>query len=165
LLVLALAANGMIIGATLDQAMKQLPARHDIGVEAYSAYSRAADLSQGVAWYAILGVGTALLTLITVVTAIRATRNGRTRTALWIAGAATVGHLAVTAFAAPLNFSQRDAADATELAHVFDRFELLNGVRAGLMAVALAAVATALLASLTSHHLDSGQKTDATAVT
>lgn len=154
LLVLALAANGMITGATLDQAIKQLPARHDIGVEAYSAYSRAADLSQGVAWYGALGAGTALLTLVTVFIALRATRDGRTRTALWIAGAATVGYMAVTAFAAPLNFSQRDAANAAELADVFDRFALLNAVRAGLMVVVLAAVATVLLAYLRSGTLD-----------
>lgn len=56
--VLQLAAevtNAMVVGATLDQAVKQLPTRHRIGVVAFSRYSRAGDLGNGIAWYPTLG--------------------------------------------------------------------------------------------------------------
>ena len=99
LLVAAVAANGLLAGATLDQAVKQLPARHRIGVEAFSAYSQAADLSNGVAWYASLGVGAAVLTLAAVVAGLGAWRSRVVSRVLWVAAAATVGHMAVTAVA------------------------------------------------------------------
>jgi hypothetical protein len=63
LLVAALIGNGLLVGASLDQTVKQLPTRHRIGVVAFSEYSKAGDLGRGVAWYAALGIGAALLTL------------------------------------------------------------------------------------------------------
>jgi hypothetical protein len=64
-LLLAVAgANGLLAGAGLDQSIKQLPARHRIGVLAFARYSQAVNLANGVAWYATLGVGAALLTLV-----------------------------------------------------------------------------------------------------
>ena len=147
-LVVALAANGMLVGATLDQAIKQLPARHTIGDVAYSAYSRAADLSNGVPWYAGLGVGTTVLTLAAVVIGLRARPTARIRLALLSGAVATFGHMAVTAVAAPLNFSQRDATSAAALAQVFDSFEKLNALRAALQILALVAIGWALLGQL-----------------
>jgi len=47
-----------IAGASLDQSIKQLPARHCLNV-AYSAYSQASDLGNGIVFYAVLGVGAA----------------------------------------------------------------------------------------------------------
>lgn len=43
LVVAALVVNAMVIGATWDQTIKQLPARQVIGAEAFSAYSKAGD--------------------------------------------------------------------------------------------------------------------------
>ncbi len=63
LILAATAADGLLAGASLDQSIKQLPARHKIGLVAYSEYSRASDLGPGILWYAILGVGAALLTI------------------------------------------------------------------------------------------------------
>jgi hypothetical protein len=148
LLVAAVAANGLLAGATLDQAIKQLPARHRIGAAAFSAYGQAADLSSGVAWYPILGIGTAVLALAAVVAGLRARPRGLARRVLWVAAAATVGHMAVTAVAAPVNFSQRHAHSVAGLTRVFDTFERLNAVRAGLQVIALVAVAIAALARL-----------------
>ncbi|MGH3449245.1 MAG: hypothetical protein ACRDQW_00650 [Haloechinothrix sp.] len=45
--------------------------------------------------------------------------------ALWTVAAAKAWHMAVTAFAAPLNLPRRDA-DAGELAAIFDAFKRLN---------------------------------------
>src|SRR3712207_1847610 len=69
LIVAATAADGLLAGASLDQSIKQLPARHKIGLVAYSEYSRASDLGPGVLWYAVLGVGAALLTVAAAVAA------------------------------------------------------------------------------------------------
>jgi hypothetical protein len=148
LMVAAVAVNGLLTGATLDQAVKQLPARHRIGVEAFSAYSQAADLSNGVVWYAVLGVGTAVLTLAAVVAGVRARRGGAVRWVLWVAAVATVAHMAVTAVAAPVNFSQRDAHGVRDLTGVFNSFERLNAVRAALQVVVLVAVVLAAVAQL-----------------
>src|SRR5690349_4238220 len=61
---LATAFNGLLAGASLDQSLKQLPARHRMGVIAFSLYSRSADLSHnGVVWYAFTGISAALLTI------------------------------------------------------------------------------------------------------
>ena len=62
LLIAAVAANGLLSGASGDQSIKQLPARHRLGSLAFSAYSRASDQSIGVVWYAVLGIGGAILT-------------------------------------------------------------------------------------------------------
>lgn len=41
LLPASVAVNGMVVGATLDQAVKQLPARHRIGVLAFGTVGHA----------------------------------------------------------------------------------------------------------------------------
>jgi hypothetical protein len=67
-------------------------------------------------------------------TALTATATGvrrPVRGSLLVGAAGTVGHVAVTAWAAPLNFFQRDAgADPVVLADIFDRFAVLDAVRA-----------------------------------
>ena len=63
LVLAAVVANAITAGATLDQAIKQLPARHQMGVVAFSRYSRAGDLSRGVPWYATIGCAAAALAL------------------------------------------------------------------------------------------------------
>lgn len=150
LLVAAVVANGLLVGASLDQSIKQLPARHRIGVTAYSAYSQAADLRNGVAFYATLGLGAAALTLAAALLARRdRTQVPRLRRALAVAGILTVGHLGVTAVAAPVNFSQRArSGDPARLAEVFDLFERLTAVRTAVQAATLAALVWALAARL-----------------
>jgi len=58
----ALVADGILAGLSLDKVIVQLPARRRIGVTAYAAYARAADLGNGIAFYAAVGVGAAVLT-------------------------------------------------------------------------------------------------------
>lgn len=148
LLVAALVVNAMLVGAAWDQAIKQLPTRQVIGVEAFSAYSQAADLRAGVPWYATLGITAALLTLAAALTGLltRPRPVGARRAVLVIAVLGTVGHMAVTAVAAPLNFSQRNyAGDLEALARVFDQFEQLNLLRAALQTMVAAALAAMLL--------------------
>jgi hypothetical protein len=149
LLVAALIGNGLLVGASLDQTVKQLPTRHRIGVVAFSEYSKAGDLGRGVAWYAALGIGAALLTLAAAVVGLAGRPDGPTAVALWLALGLTVAHSLATARAAPTNFSQRAAAgDPARLAAIFDRFQRLQSVRATLQVLTLLSVAWALTASI-----------------
>ena len=147
LLVATVLANGLLAGASLDQSIKQLPARHRIGIVAYSAYSQAGDLGNGVAWYATLGVGSALLTLATCAFALSQPVGGQAAAAVALLIALTVAHSGMTAVAAPTNWSQRRAgADPDRLTAIFARFERLQTIRATLQALTLLAAAWALVA-------------------
>jgi len=97
LLLAAAGANGLLTGASLDQSIKQLPARHRIGVLASARYGQAADLANGVAWYAALGVGTALLALVAADAGLAGQPSTAAAVALWVAIAATAAHSAATA--------------------------------------------------------------------
>ncbi len=145
MLLAAAGANGLLTGASLDQSIKQLPARHRMGVIAFSHYSRAADLANGVVWYAILGIGTALLTLGAAGAALLSRPTPSAMVALWIAVAATLVHSAATARAAPTNFRQRRLGeDEQALAALFDRFERWQTIRVIWQGVALGAVLVAV---------------------
>jgi hypothetical protein len=130
---LATAVDGLLAGASLDQSIKQLPARHRIGVLAFSAYSRASDQANGVAWYAALGVAGAALTLVAALRAVVSGAPEQQRQPLLLSGLLSVAHSLATARAAPINFSQRRAPDDERaLERIFDRFERWQTVRASL---------------------------------
>jgi hypothetical protein len=126
---LAAAFNGLLAGASLDQSLKQLPARHRMGVSVFSLYSRSADLSRnGVIWYAFLGTSAALVTL----AAAAATLVAGSAHTLPIVFAAilSVLHSVVTSQAAPTNFRQREMLkDEAALAAIFDTFERWQTLR------------------------------------
>jgi hypothetical protein len=147
LVVAATAADGLLAGASLDQSIKQLPARHKIGLVAYSAYSRASDLGPGILWYAILGVGAAVLTVAAAVLAVFEGVPSARATPLYVAAALAVLHSLATTQAAPTNFSQRRVAnDEAALAAVFDRFERWQTLRATLQVLNFGAMLWALVA-------------------
>src|SRR5215472_13289514 len=104
LVVAATALDGLLAGARLDQSIKQLPARHRMGVVAFSAYSRAADLANGIPFYAIVGVGSALFCLGAAIAAWTLPAGATTRLPLTIAAGLAVLHSAATSQAAPTNF-------------------------------------------------------------
>src|SRR5436190_5648235 len=115
----ATAAVGVVTGASLDQSIKQLPARHRIGVKAFSAYSQAADLSNGVPFYATLGVSSALLPIAVVVSAYLGGLPAAALGPAMLAAVLALLHSLTTAVAAPTNFSQRRVqADPVALARV-----------------------------------------------
>jgi hypothetical protein len=151
LLIAALIGNGLLVGASLDQSVKQLPTRRRIGVVAFSEYSKAGDLGRGVAWYAALGIGAALLTIVAAVVGLTDRPDPQAAAALWLALLLAVAHSVATARAAPTNFSQRAATgDPARLAAIFDRFERLQTVRATLQVLTLLSVAWALTTSIAS---------------
>lgn len=127
----ATAVDGLLAGASLDQSLKQLPARHRIGPVAYATYSRAADLGSGIAWYAALGVGSAVLTVAAAGAARRQRIASPRARPLYAAAVLAVLHSLVTARAAPALFGQRRvAADPAALARVFDLFARWQMLRA-----------------------------------
>jgi hypothetical protein len=129
----ATAATGLLAGASLDQSIKQLPARHRIGIEAYSAYSQASDLGNGVLFYGLLGGGAALLTLAAAVAAHVADLPARICVPADIGAGLAVLHSLTTLRAAPINFAQRRAqGDPEALAKLLNRFTHWQAVRAGL---------------------------------
>ncbi len=146
LLAAAVALNGVVVGATLDQSIKQLPARHRIGAVQYSTYSRAADLGNGIAWYGSVGVGAVLVTIAAAVAVL--TRNSGSSFAPWIYSAALLSilHSLVTTQAAPLMFSQkRHDSDEAALAAIFNRFERWQTLRALLQVVTFAMLLLAVM--------------------
>jgi hypothetical protein len=147
LIVAATAADGLLAGASLDQSIKQLPARHKIGLVAYSAYSRASDLGPGILWYAILGVGAAVLTIAAAVAALVQGVPSASAIPLYVAGALAVLHSLATTQAAPTNFSQRRVAkDEAALGQVFNRFERWRTLRAMVQVLNFGAMLWALVA-------------------
>lgn len=147
LTVAAVAANGMLAGASLDQSLKQLPARHRIGTVAYAAYARAADLGPGVLWYGILGVGAATLTIAAAATSLAQRIAAPAMVPLIAAAALSVLHSLATTQAAPTMFSQRRVPQTEQaLAVVFGRFARWQTVRATLQMLTLSAVLWALVA-------------------
>jgi hypothetical protein len=159
LLLAAVVVNAILVGASADQVVKQLPARHQIGVAAFSDYSQAADLSNGVPWYATLGIGAAVLAVLAALAGLRMRPRQRALTVpLATAVACTIAHSAVTAIAAPLNFSQRDVDDVAELETIFDQFEQLTILRGVLQAAVLAALVWALVrhTAPAEHHQSAG---------
>src|SRR5882724_3132025 len=70
LLGIAATLNGLLAGASLDQSIEQLPARHRIGLRSYLAYTQASHMANGRFWLIPLGILGPLLTLAAAVSAI-----------------------------------------------------------------------------------------------
>ena len=146
LLLAAVAFNGMLVGASLDQSIKQLPARHRIGVIAYSTYAQASDLGNGIVWYAILGIGAALLTLAAAIAVFSQQTHLPYALPIYIAGALSILHTLATTQAAPTMFSQRrHGNDEAALTAIFNRFERWQTIRAVLQVLTLLALLWALV--------------------
>jgi len=141
----ALAADGMLAGLSLDKVIVQLPARRRIGITAYAAYARAADLGNGIAFYASMGVGAAVLTLAAFGMAAGVGAPGAV-TGLLAAGAVlSVLHSAMTGRAAPLMFRIGQAGeDPAALAPLLTRFARWSAARAAAQTATLTVVAIAL---------------------
>ena len=61
LLGIATTLDGLLAGASVDQSVEQLPARHRIGMRAYHAYTQASHMANGRFWLIPLGIGAPLL--------------------------------------------------------------------------------------------------------
>jgi hypothetical protein len=148
LLIAAVAFNGVLSGASLDQSIKQLPARRRIGVIAFSVYSRAADLGNRIVWYAIIGIGAALLTIVAAVGAYLQAAPGSAAIPLYVAALTSLLHSFTTTYAAPTFFRQRQVKDdAAQLTVIFASFERWQTLRAALQVATFGLTLWALAAS------------------
>jgi hypothetical protein len=146
LIIGSVAINGILVGASLDQSIKQLPARHRIGAIAYSAYAKASDLGNGIVWYAILGIGAALLTIVTASVVFTQRNNAPFALPVYIAAVLSIFHSLATTQAAPTMFSQRRYEnDEAALTSIFNRFEHWQTIRVVLQLLTLLALLWALL--------------------
>src|SRR5215211_5812138 len=122
---------GLLAGANLDQSIKQLPTRFRIGLTAYSQYSRASDLGNGILFYGILGVAAALLNIAAAIATYLQNIPSQQSNLIYAGALLAVLHSLATTQAAPLNFSQRkiSANDEAALAVVFDKFARWQNIR------------------------------------
>ena len=128
-LLTATGLTGLLCGASLDQSIKQLPARHIIGVQAFSAYAKAADLKNGVIWYAVLGIGAALASIITAALAWQGHLQSSLGLPVYLAAAFAVCHTICTIQAAPTYHSQKRISDDEGLTKLFNKFEMIQTFR------------------------------------
>ena len=143
----ALVVDGLLAGLSLDKVIVQLPARRKIGVTAYAAYARAADLGNGIAFYATVGVGAALLTITAFVVAAAQGAPGDVTALLAAAAGLSLLHSAATGRAAPAMFQVgRAGDDEAALTPLLTRFARWSAARAALQAATLAVVAIAVAA-------------------
>jgi hypothetical protein len=132
LLIAALVVAAMGATASLDQLVKQLRARHRIGVIAYAAYSRAADFHTGIPYYAPIVVGWVVLIPAAVIAGLTEGATGSRAIALGAMLAGLLMHVLVTGLrAAPILLSQRklSADDEPALTRLFDRSAYWHRVR------------------------------------
>ncbi|HEV2482056.1 MAG TPA: hypothetical protein VGS79_20465 [Puia sp.] len=137
-LICATTLTGLLCGASLDQSIKQLPARHVIGTIAFSAYARAADLKNGVPWYAILGIGAALASIATAILAYTHHSPGTVALPLYLGGLFALCHSLCTSQAAPLYHRQKKTNDAEALRNIFNKFERIQTIRSFFIVLNLA---------------------------
>jgi hypothetical protein len=150
LVVATTALSGIGAGASLDVSIKQLPARHQIGVIAYSAYSQATDLGTARVWYPPLGIGSLLLALATALTGFFQKVSLPHALPIYLVAILWVIHLLITLiWALPTLPRQRQVAqNAQQLAAIFNQFERLQTVRAALDVLIFATTLCALVSYL-----------------
>ncbi len=125
----AAALTGLLCGASLDQSIKQLPARHVIGMKAFSSYAKAADLKNGVIWYALLGIGAALTSIITAIITWHSHAYENYALPLYLGGIFAICHTICTALAAPTYHKQKKINEEEELKKLFHKFETIQTFR------------------------------------
>jgi hypothetical protein len=125
----ATALTGILCGASLDQSFKQLPARHKIGVINYSAYAKAADLKNGVVWYAIIGIGAALTTITTAILVLESNQAQNFSHLVYLSAFMAVSHSICTTQAAPTLFKTKAVSDEKLLRSLLNKFERIQTIR------------------------------------
>ena len=151
LLIAATAASGLLSGASLDQSLKQLPARHRLGVVAFSQYSRSSDLAQGIVFYAVLGIGAAGLCISTALAAFIQKIGLQQGALIYASAILSLLHSLATSQSAPINFRQLKVPsdDAAALADIFDSFSRWQTLRCLLQLTNFAVCLWALVAYAT----------------
>jgi len=152
LLAIATVVNGLLAGASLDQSIEQLPARHRIGVRAYLAYSHASHMANGRFWLIPLGIAGPFLSIVAAIWAKTLILSSNRSLPIFLGGGIAILNLLSTFLAARINWtlapwtsgSQKAAEDESALANIYDRFERWQAVRAAVQFLSFAAAVWAL---------------------
>lgn len=136
------------LGASFGRTIVEMPAWRHVGVAAWAAFSRAADLGNGKIVYAVEGIGSALLTLAAAI-CFRLSRTRPRSIAIPVYGAVLmkIGVLLVTTQAAPIMLSVPGLGDdPVALQRAFDAFDRWGNLRAVFVALGYFATLWALVA-------------------
>jgi hypothetical protein len=153
LLVAATIVDGLLAGASMDQSVEQLPARHRIGVRAYHAYTQASHMANGRFWLIPLGIVGPILRVAASLWVYRLGLAGGAVLSVGIAAVLAIGHLLLTLRAGSINWAltpwlppERQIKDELELATILQRFEHWQAVRASVQLLTFVAGVWALVA-------------------
>jgi len=132
LLIAATLLGGILAGGNVNRNLVHMPAWHHVGVLAWAAFSRYADLGlNGMIVYPLEGIGGAVLTVAAAI-AYHFDRSAPRSAAIAIYAAAglVVGGMLATTQAAPIMMSVRHLGDdPVALQQAFDGFEFWGRVR------------------------------------
>jgi len=125
--------DGLLAGASLDQSIEQLPARHRIGVRAYSAYSHASHAAIGRFWLIPLAIGGAALTVASAIWSHWLHLSPSQSLPVVLGAGFAIAHSLSTVKAASVNVTQwRPNTDDAALASILDHYARWQALRAAL---------------------------------
>ena len=155
LLGIAVIVNGLLAGASLDQSIEQLPARHRIGVQAYLAYSRASHMANGRFWLIPLGIIGPVLSFAAAPWGLTRNLPAEQSVPVFLAAGLAVANILSTLRAGSINWAltpwqpepQKVADDVPVLTRILQRFERWQAVRATVQFLHFAVAVWALSAN------------------
>jgi hypothetical protein len=147
LLIAAAAASGLLAGADLDREIVAMPAWQQVGAVPWAAFSRQADLGNGLVLYPVEAIGGFLLILAAIVS-FHLDRAATGRFALYGAALLAAAGLLCTVKAAPIMLGVARLEDPAALRQVFEGFRHWGGIRAVFQVLAFLATLWALAANV-----------------
>ncbi len=125
LLAAATLVSGILAGSIVDRVVVGGPAWHEFGAQAWAAYSRHADLGNGLGAYPIEAIGGALLIIAAAVSHyFDREPNSPVTVPLYCAFALSLAGLALTVKAAPIMLGLAVPQSTAATQHAFDEFFL-----------------------------------------
>jgi hypothetical protein len=141
---IAVVITGLAAGLSLDRAVVAMPAWRRVGLGSWAAFTRQADLRNGLVLYPAVGVGSLACLILTVVVLNLDGVSPEAATPVYIATALAIPPLLVTGLAAPNILKLRRGDEPTLLRDAFDGFEQWHAIRAVLQLLLLGAAVWAL---------------------
>jgi hypothetical protein len=130
LLVAATLVGGLLAGGDADRELVAMPAWQQVGPEGWAAFSRHADLGNGLLLYPLEAIGGTLLILGAALSMRRNQTAPRAAVvAIWTASVLALFGLALTLKAAPTMLGIKATADPQALRAAFEGFHFWGGLR------------------------------------
>jgi hypothetical protein len=125
LLAAAALVSGILAGGVVDRVLVGGPAWHELGADAWAAYSRHADLGNGLVAYPIEAIGGALLIVAAAVSNyFDRSVSSAVKIPLYCAVVFSLAGLALTAKAAPIMLGLAEPQSGSTIRLAFDEFFL-----------------------------------------